>query len=347
MSSRTRSGEMKPLKHIVVSVSGGKDSTAVALLALDGCRADVRLVFADTGHEHAETYGYVRDYLPGALGLPVEEVRADFTEQIAGKRRYVAEVWPTKGVPVADVERALSVLYPTGNPFLDLCLWKGRFPSRMAQFCTQELKRRPLEAYLLDLLGQGCEVESWRGVRRDESQNRKDAAEREKAAEGWTIVQPIAHWTAEDVVSFVLGRGVELNPLYRQGMTRVGCMPCINCRKDELAEIAVRFPAEVDRVREWERLVSAASKRGATAFFTDGILQIPTGRIVDGGYDDDGEPHGMVPEMRDETTAEIVARLNIDARIRWAKTTRGGKQYALLPLANEPSACASVYGLCE
>ena len=28
--------------------------------------------------------------------------------------------------------RALAVMYPSGNPFLDLCMWKGRFPSRMA-----------------------------------------------------------------------------------------------------------------------------------------------------------------------------------------------------------------------
>ncbi len=49
--------------------------------------------------------------------------------------------------------RALAVLHPTGNPFLDLCLWKGRMPSRKAQFCTEQLKRDPMVAYQLELDG--------------------------------------------------------------------------------------------------------------------------------------------------------------------------------------------------
>lgn len=44
----------------VVSVSGGKDSTATALLALDTCGSDhCRFVFAATGHEYDLTYEYV------------------------------------------------------------------------------------------------------------------------------------------------------------------------------------------------------------------------------------------------------------------------------------------------
>jgi 3'-phosphoadenosine 5'-phosphosulfate sulfotransferase (PAPS reductase)/FAD synthetase len=54
---------------------------------------------------------------------------------------------------------------------------------------------------------------------------------------------------------------VKLNPLYFLGMSRVGCMPCINCRKDELLEISKRFPKYIDIKREWESLVSMASKR--------------------------------------------------------------------------------------
>jgi hypothetical protein len=49
--------------------------------------------------------------------------------------------WQTSGTLR---ERAAEALRPSGNPFLDLCLWKGRFPSRMTQFCTQFLKTEPL-----------------------------------------------------------------------------------------------------------------------------------------------------------------------------------------------------------
>ena len=44
----------------VVSMSGGKDSTATALLALETqSREDVRFVFADTGNEHSAVYEYL------------------------------------------------------------------------------------------------------------------------------------------------------------------------------------------------------------------------------------------------------------------------------------------------
>lgn len=306
---------------IIVSISGGKDSTATALLAMEEVGAECRFLFCDTGNEHELTYEYVYDYMPRALGVKVTTLRADFRRQIEGKRQYIAEKWPGKGVPQEAIRRALSVLHPTGVPFLDLCLWKGRFPSRRAQFCTQELKRYPLDAYTLDLIAQHEIVESWRGIRRDESQNRRNAAARERAAEGWEVVHPIVDWTAEQVVSFVVRRGIELNPLYRLGMTRVGCMPCINVNKNELAEIARRFPDHIDKIREWERLVGEAGKRGWTTFFTDS----------QGEY---------------ETSVEIYERLRIDNRVLWAKTAYGGVQFDLLKSA-APSPCASVYGLCE
>lgn len=305
----------------VVSLSGGKDSTACTLLAIDRDPTACRFVFADTGNEHELTYAYVREYLPKRLGIVIDEVKADFTRVIQGKRRYIEEKWPGKGVPPDVVARALGVLHPTGVPFIDLCMWKGRFPSRKAQFCTQELKRIPLDAYLLNLLQNGP-VESWRGLRRDESQNRKGTPDREETPEGWTVVAPIAGWTAKQVVDFVQSRGVELNPLYRLGMGRVGCMPCINAAKDELAEIAKRWPEHIDRIREWERLVSDASKRGFTSFFTDGV------------EDPDPDP------------AVAFAHLRIDARVDWAMTTRGGRQYDLLKTA-PPEACSSKLGLCE
>lgn len=330
-------------RTIVVSFSGGKDSTATALLALEQPDARPRLVFADTGNEHELTLEYVHEYAPRRLGTTIEVVRADFARQIAGKRQYVIEHWPRKGVPTAFIDRAVRALVPTGVPFLDLCLWKGRFPSRMVQFCTQELKRYPLEAFMLACLQDGP-VESWQGVRRSESRNRANVPDRERTPEGWTIVRPIASWSADDVVQFVRGRGVELNPLYKLGMNRVGCMPCINVSKDELSQIAKRFPHHIDRIREWEAVVSEASKWGLTTFFTDNALDVPTGGLrVE--QDDDGELL-VVPVTRRETNDEIFARLAIDSRVQWAMTSRGGKQLSLIK-AEPPEACRSAYGLCE
>jgi len=73
----------------IVSVSGGKDSTATALLAIEKHSAEnCRFVFADTGNEHELTMEYVNHYLPETLGIRIDTVRADFSSQIVRKREY-------------------------------------------------------------------------------------------------------------------------------------------------------------------------------------------------------------------------------------------------------------------
>jgi len=242
------------MRFNVVSLSGGKDSTATALV----CReledpASCRYVFADTGNEHPITIEYVRDYLPSALGVKIDILRQDFTEWWWHRRNYIAEHWPLphkdwpNGVPQAIVDRALQVFDkgPTGNPYLDLCIIKGRFPSRRAQFCTQFLKTEPLS------------------------------------------------------------------------MGRVGCMPCINCGKDELREISKRFPGEIDRIEEWEAIVGLASKRGNSSFFP----------APEGGRGD------------------LMGR-NVRQVVEWSKTVRGGRVKDIFA-DMEPASCSSSYGLCE
>lgn len=309
-----------------VSVSGGKDSTACALLALgQHPKEEIRLVFADTGNEHELTYEYVNTYLPSALGLTIHTVRADFTADLARKAEYCRTHWAAKGVPQENIDRAIAILKPTGNPFLDLCMWKGRFPSRKAQFCTEQLKKFPIEQYQMGLLAAFGAVDSWQGVRADESLNRAGCAISELGTmPGMSIFRPILDWTAQEVVDYVLSKGVQLNPLYSMGMTRVGCMPCINARKDEVLEISRRFPDHIERIAEWERLVGEASKWGCSTFFA----------AANHGED-------LPPE-------ECFKIANIRRVVEWAQTGYGGKQLDIFKGSTTPSpACSSAYGLCE
>lgn len=309
-----------------ISVSGGKDSTACALLALERHERDsIRLVFADTGNEHEITYEYVNHYLPSVLGIPVHTVRADFAAQITKKREYILSHWERKGVPAEKVKRAAACMVPTGNPYLDLCIWKNRFPSRMAQFCTTELKVGPLIEHQMALVEEHGAVESWQGVRRDESRNRKDALEREDLGGGFTIYRPIVDWTAQQTVDYVLSQGLKLNGLYKQGMTRVGCMPCINAKKSEIFEIAKRFPEHIERIAEWELIVKEVSKRNAATFFVAANIA--------------GNP----------TPEECFAVANINEMVRWSKTAYGGRKmdmFKALEFVDSPT-CSSAYGLCE
>ena len=311
------------MEHNIISVSGGKDSTALLLLAIERNTENMQAVFADTGNEHQQTYDYVQ-YLHENV-FPIRRVVADFSKQIAGKREYVLEKWAEKGVSQADIDRAAAALVPTGNPFLDLCIWKGRFPSSRAAFCSEELKRNPIIRQVQNpLFDAGEDVVSWQGVRRDESLRRSTLPERElklrredTGAELWNY-RPILDWTATDVFAMHDKHGVKKNPLYSQGMGRVGCMPCINCRKDELLEISRRFPEAIERIRMWENAVKLASKRGAATFFS-------------------------APSDDNEWSAQQT----IEKRVEWAKTSRGGMQYDMLRALDDAPLCSSIYGLCE
>lgn len=315
------------MEHNIVSISGGKDSAATLLVARELEVPNLSAVFADTGHEHPATYDYVH-YLAEATGVPIRWVKADLSSQIAGKRKYIETKWRAQGVPEDVVLAALEVLHPTGNPFLDLCLWKGRFPSSKVRFCTDELKRNPIiEQVFMPLMDGDSMVVSWQGVRADESLNRLYLPECDEVGGGLFNYRPILKWPVEAVFEAHRAAGIKPNPLYLQGCNRVGCMPCIMCAKDELREIAARWPAEVDRVREWERLVSIACKRGSATFFT--ATNDPT------------------VQANDNITA---ATHGIDRMVEWANTSRGGRQFDLVDLiarAGNDNKCSSAYGLCE
>lgn len=361
----------------LISMSGGKDSTATLLKAIEQGVPNIRAVFADTGHEHQLTYEYV-DYLEESLGIEIVRIKPDFSEQIENKRKLVQTKWRKEfidGVPgkwkrkkktplcwaepsylpeniydythnqyfefvggmrpiteaEADirVENVLSALKPTGIPFLDMALWKGRFPSSKARFCTEELKKKPIMDYQESLLEEFDRINVWVGVRKDESVARSkitDEWELEFGDDDYGIwlYRPILDWTVEDVFAMHDKHGIEPNPLYKMGMGRVGCMPCVMCSKGELKQIGERCDDEIVRLQEWEIIVSLASKRGKSTFFNTGTL------------------HGI------RNTNEIdVTKHGIRSAVDWANTSRGGRQFNMFDALEDIPVCTSVYGLCE
>lgn len=314
-------------KHLV-SLSGGKDSTATLLLALElHGKENVLAAFADTGNEHPDTYEYVR-YLHRTLGIAIQWLKRDLTPEWWARVAYVRDFWPGKGVPQRVVDRVLQFMQsgPTGNPFLDLCIIKGRFPSRRAQFCTKWLKTEPLTEYAMELIEHFGNVWSWQGIRLDESHSRRSRLQGsgacvrsfEVVGGGLSIMRPILRWTASDVFNAHRAWSVEPNPLYLLGADRVGCMPCINAGKDEILNISKRWPEHIERIAEWEQLVGMTSKRQNATFF---------------------------PSPGDNETA--YQRGNVRQIVEWSKTQRGGKLIDLFRVHEAPSACASSFGLCE
>ena len=296
----------------IVNVSGGKDSTATYLRAIELGRPFLA-VFADTGNEHDLVYEYI-DSLPGrAGGPPIRTVRADFTHQLARHKAYILAKWPGEGIPDEVVQEAARLHEPTGNPYLDLCVLKGRFPSSGAQFCTDELKTNPIiEQAVLPALKDGPVLE-WLGVRAEESHRRAKLPIWNRHESGCYVWRPIFRWTLADVWEIHTRHGVPRNPLYDKGMSRVGCMPCINCRKGELKSIADQFPEHIERIERWEAVLAKTSKRQASSFFAP----------INGDV------------------------LPIREAVNWSRTGRGGRQLGLFFQQQAGGGCTSDLALCE
>lgn len=308
---------MKSKIQHVVNVSGGKDSDCVYLLAMESGRP-FRAVSADTGNEHELTYEHIARLHERTGGPKVEVVKADFTRQLAKHKEYILTEWPKEGIPDDIVIEAAALHEPSGNPYLDLCISKGRFPASQSQFCTEELKTLPItEQIILPMLKNGP-VLQWLGIRKQESRKRAAHPRYNRIECGAMMWRPIFKWSLQQVWDFHRKHGLARNPLYDMGASRVGCWPCINCRKSELRVFA-KTPDHVDRIRKWEDLVSRANKRRASTFFA--ASTDPT--------DKPGE----------------YAR--IDKIVEWAHTSRGGRQFDLFFEQQPGGGCTSSMELCE
>lgn len=323
----------------IVGISGGKDSGATYLTALER-GLPFRAVSFDTGNEHPWTLEYIADLSAKTGGPPVETVRADFSAKMIAKARALPARWSKLGLPDDVIEAAVALLAnPTGNPFIDLCLLKGRFPSSGARFCTEELKVFPAQEHVYEpLLSVGETVVSWQGVRGQESAPRAllPVLQRLEAARGRLYAyRPLHAWTVEQVFALHDRHGLRPNRLYAMGASRVGCFPCIMCRKAELAFIARGFPEVMARLRDWEARVSAASLRQAATFFYIGRDPL---------WFADGRPD-VVP-LRD----------GIDRMAAWSKTDKGGRQMLLdfedeterkARVAADYATACNAWGACE
>jgi len=319
---------------IILSCSGGKDSTAAGLL-LKERGLDFSAIFCDTGWEAPETYAYLRDVLPGVLG----EIRW-LTPEVPWPERVKLHMLRASGADAAtieaeeraegarlaalcegyaqEIEALVGVQY---SAMVRQILRKAIFPSRVHRWCTQELKAIPAKRFLSSLDSPTNVV----GIRAEESPSRALMPEREyDAAMDCDVWRPIIAWTLDEVIAIHHRHGLRPNPLYLGSAVRVGCYPCIFSRKKEIADLSAARIAAIrlleQRVSElWtariERRGEQASKLPLTFFKAEKALP-------DGSYH---QP--------------------IDRVMEWAKTSRGGRQFELFASGRDEGCMR--WGLCN
>jgi len=284
---------------IIASVSGGKDSTAMCL-HLKEQGLNYRAVFMDTGWETQELYTYIDEVLPGIIG-PIITIRA--TIDLPDDLEPIAKHFEDKmGRYSAMVRRVIK--YST-------------FPSRMARWCTDEVKMKPMKQFI-DHLEE--DILNTVGVRAEESSARAKLPEYEYSQKlGCDVWRPILRWSLQEVIDIHHRHKVVPCSQYFKGASRVGCHPCVFARKAELRMIGEQDPARVALLRELEDVVNdLKAKKGKppSAWF-----MAKTGRTGD-----------CWP---------------IDKVIDWAMTAQGRPaQYELFAAPSSDTGCVR-WGMCD
>jgi 3'-phosphoadenosine 5'-phosphosulfate sulfotransferase (PAPS reductase)/FAD synthetase len=256
-------------------------------LALKAAGIRYRAVFMDTGWEHPDTMAYIRGPLTEAIG-DIEEIRGEHT-------------------------------------MVSLIRSRGTFPRQLRQFCTYELKVKPMQRFISQMLEEE-EVVNAVGIRGSESLRRSRMAPWEHS-DGFDcdVWRPLFDWSEDDVIQAHREAGLEPNPLYLRGMSRVGCWPCINASKADLRVFAASDPDRIEEIRALEDEIGGAAQARAKAR---------------------GEQYDHPPAFFSRALPERARRgfVPVDEIVRWSRTERGGRQYGL-GLQTEPG-CAR-WGLCD
>lgn len=238
-------------KVIVVSFSGGKDSTACLLKALEQKEFPVEVVYQDTGFEHKALYAYL-DYVEKALGITVKRLRSEVYEDVP-----------------------------------DYCHKENSLPGFANRGCTGELKIKPMRKFLLSLLAEGTNPEVWLGVRAKESRKRGEkygglspedlcpiafmgGYYRVRALDNVMVRFPVVDWSEEEVFRKIEESGIRRNPLYDSGYKRVGCFPCVMSGKKTFRKVYQDPQGRENISRLIEAEAEVSRKKGKTVTFYRG-----------------------------------------------------------------------------
>lgn len=188
-----------PAENIVLSFSGGKDSTVTADIVTKALsNPSLVHIFGNTTLEFPTTLTYAERFRKN-------HPQAIF--QIAQNRE---------------------------QNFMDMCKVIGP-PARMMRWCCSMFKTGPITRVISNLY-RNQQILTFYGIRRYESVSRSKYNRVEKNTESvkiqqQTVAAPIFNWKDIDVWLYILGEKIDFNDAYRLGYDRVGCWCCPNNNK--------------------------------------------------------------------------------------------------------------------
>lgn len=195
--------EEYPDLPMVVSFSGGKDSTVIADLVKRSLGlVQLDLIFNNTTLEHAQTLHYIKQY--------AEDNAMSFVETW-GRNNYINRGnYLYQVTPKSKFSQIVKEIGP---------------PSRGVRWCCSVFKANGINDIIQ---AWGEKVLTIYGIRNNESVMRSyycPVTEQGKIGMQVTA-SPIINWSDFDVWIYILKYGILFNDLYRYGFGRVGCWLC-------------------------------------------------------------------------------------------------------------------------
>lgn len=231
---------------LVITYSGGKDSDVLLRLAENsGIPFEVRhsLTTADA----PETVYHVRDTFRRMEEKGVKCV-IDAHVQPDGSRLTMWNLIPRTLMPPTRLVRyCCAILKESGG--------KGRFVATGVRWAeSQKRKSRGL------IEVQNKDIRKRLTLMNDNDETRMQFEN--CRMKGERVVNPIVGWTTADVWDYVTAEHIPMNPLYRCGFCRVGCIGCPMAGKSRTMEFAMYPKIKLAYIRAFDRMLEERRRRG-------------------------------------------------------------------------------------
>lgn len=217
-----------PEENIVLSFSGGKDSTVTADLAVKALsNPSLVHIYGDTTLEFPLTKDYVD--------------------------RFKSE----------NLKAIFKTARNNEQDFYSICEDIGP-PARMLRWCCSMFKTGPITRVLNSLYGD-INILTFYGIRKSESVSRSKYNRVEDSADAVKIqkqkvASPIFLWKDIDIWLYILSEKIDFNDAYRLGYDRVGCWCCPN--NNDRAQFLAKIYMS-DEAQKWhDFLIKFAKKIG-------------------------------------------------------------------------------------